>query len=289
MTDKQFDKNHLDDVSWKEYEVHEEYDATSVKTEKYNEYNFDLFANEDESPSEITYDLVNYAENSQFQLKLAYYPDYDQSTGVSIWKGAEVMVDYLGRHGHELFRSISNSCENIKGETNSNSCASNGKDGVQVLELGAGVGLPSLAAHYLGADRVLATDGDIKALEILRRNIERNRQQGTKSIVAPQLIWGCNLEQMCRTYGKSDVVLAADVCLMSKVLPPLFKTARELMKDDGILLLVHVSFSQVSDLNAGVLAAAEQEGFEQTRAAPEGPHVYVFRKKHQMPSLLQGN
>ena len=42
-----------------------------------------------------------------------------------------------------------------------------------MLELGAGLGLPSLAAAVRGAD-VLATDWAEDAVELLRRNAERN-------------------------------------------------------------------------------------------------------------------
>ncbi len=45
--------------------------------------------------------------------------------------------------------------------------------GARVLELGAGLGLPSLAAALGGAD-VLATDWADDAVELLRRNAERN-------------------------------------------------------------------------------------------------------------------
>src|SRR5207244_8251986 len=43
----------------------------------------------------------------------------------------------------------------------------------RVLELGAGLGLPSLAAALRGAD-VLATDWAEEAIELLHRNAERN-------------------------------------------------------------------------------------------------------------------
>ena len=46
-------------------------------------------------------------------------------------------------------------------------------DGVRVLELGAGLGLPSLAAALGGAD-ALATDWADDAVELLRANAERN-------------------------------------------------------------------------------------------------------------------
>jgi predicted nicotinamide N-methyase len=46
-------------------------------------------------------------------------------------------------------------------------------DGLRVLELGCGLGLPALAAALCGAD-VLATDWAEEAIELLQRNAERN-------------------------------------------------------------------------------------------------------------------
>jgi predicted nicotinamide N-methyase len=46
-------------------------------------------------------------------------------------------------------------------------------DGLRVLELGCGLGLPALAASLRGAD-VLATDWAEDAVGLLRRNAERN-------------------------------------------------------------------------------------------------------------------
>ena len=46
-------------------------------------------------------------------------------------------------------------------------------DGMRVLELGCGLGLPSLAAAQRGAE-VLATDWAEDAIELLRQNAERN-------------------------------------------------------------------------------------------------------------------
>ena len=46
-------------------------------------------------------------------------------------------------------------------------------DGLRVLELGCGLGLPSLTAALRGGD-VLATDWAEDAIELLRRNAERN-------------------------------------------------------------------------------------------------------------------
>jgi predicted nicotinamide N-methyase len=59
------------------------------------------------------------------------------------------------------------------GETLAEAVAGRALDGVQVLELGAGLGLPSLAAA-LGGARVLATDWSPDAVALLRENAQRN-------------------------------------------------------------------------------------------------------------------
>ena len=76
--------------------------------------------------------------------------------------------------------------------------------GVRIVELGCGLGVPSLVAAAQGAD-VLATDWAEEAIELLRVNAERNRLQLEILLVdwrAPQPL----LER-----APFDLVLAADV------------------------------------------------------------------------------
>jgi len=76
--------------------------------------------------------------------------------------------------------------------------------GRKVLELGCGLGLPSLAAALRGAD-VLATDWAEDAIELLRRNAERN---GAPLRVA-QVRWN-EPEPLLRA-APWDLVLGADL------------------------------------------------------------------------------
>ncbi len=76
--------------------------------------------------------------------------------------------------------------------------------GARVLELGCGLGLPSLAAALAGG-RVLATDWAPAALDLLARNAERNAASVETAIVdwrAPEAL----LDR-----APFDLVLAADV------------------------------------------------------------------------------
>jgi predicted nicotinamide N-methyase len=73
----------------------------------------------------------------------------DQSTGVTLWRAAPLLADYLIAQRHLV-------CDK------------------RVLELGAGLGLCGLVAHHLGAATTILTDGDKYALAQLRSNVRQN-------------------------------------------------------------------------------------------------------------------
>jgi predicted nicotinamide N-methyase len=77
-------------------------------------------------------------------------------------------------------------------------------EGRRVLELGCGLGVPSLAAARGGAI-VLATDGDAEAIELLERNARGNGLALETAIVD----WSDAEKLVAR--GPFDLVLAADV------------------------------------------------------------------------------
>ncbi len=76
--------------------------------------------------------------------------------------------------------------------------------GARVLELGCGLGLPSIAAALSGG-RVLATDWALPALDLLRRNAERN----DAALETARVDWGEADALLER--APFDLVLAADV------------------------------------------------------------------------------
>ena len=77
-------------------------------------------------------------------------------------------------------------------------------DGLRVVELGCGLGVPSLAAARAGA-RVLATDSDAEALDLVRRNAQQNNLE----LETTPVEWTAPDELLAR--GPFDLVLAADV------------------------------------------------------------------------------
>jgi predicted nicotinamide N-methyase len=86
--------------------------------------------------------------------------------------------------------------------------------GRRVVELGCGLGLPSLAAARAGAD-VLATDAEPEALDLLVRSARENGLS-----LATQLVeWDAADQLVAR--GPFDVVLAADVLYERASVAPL--------------------------------------------------------------------
>ena len=76
--------------------------------------------------------------------------------------------------------------------------------GLRVVELGCGLGVPSLAAARAGA-KVLATDADAEAVAL----VERNARENGLTLETAQVSWDTPDELIAR--GPFDLVLAADV------------------------------------------------------------------------------
>lgn len=111
--------------------------------------------------------------------------------------------------------------------------------GKRVLELGAGTGLCSLAAHYLGA-RVTATDMNKEAvLGILRRNLAANDGAGVE-VVAHD--WGTALAAPLS--APYDVVLAADVIFKEELVPALVQSMAALAGGGSTVYMCAENHSQ---------------------------------------------
>ena len=86
--------------------------------------------------------------------------------------------------------------------------------GRRVVELGCGLGVPSLVAARAGA-AVLATDGCAEALELL----ERNAGENGVTVATARVDWAASDELVAR--GPFDLVLAADVLYERDSVAPL--------------------------------------------------------------------
>ena len=104
--------------------------------------------------------------------------------------------------------------------------------GARVLELGAGTGLPGLAAARLGA-QVTLTDRP-RALPLLRRNAEHNGL----SVSVVELEWGCTPPEWSQAETPPfNLVLGADIVCHEESMAPLIATLRQLLRGGGEALI----------------------------------------------------
>ncbi|CAE7236701.1 VCPKMT [Symbiodinium natans] len=137
------------------------------------------------------------------------------TTGVALWEASFVLAEWLSRRGDEAggLSACSAFQELFKGARKAQRARWRSWRGKAGVELGAGLGLPSIVASHLGAD-IVATDGDASVLKLLRRNVERNRGPG--GLRAEPLLWGA--EDPLAKVGlaeRPDFLLAADVIYAS--------------------------------------------------------------------------
>ena len=132
--------------------------------------------------------------------------------------------------------------------------------GARVLELGCGLGLPSLAAALAGG-RVLATDWSPQAIELLRDNAERNGAELETEIVD----WQRPAPLLAR--APWDLVLGADLLYERRNVAPLLELLPPLLGARGELWLADPGRAPADDF----LAA-----FERLAEEADGP-VTVYR------------
>ena len=108
----------------------------------------------------------------------------------------------------------------------------------RVIELGAGVGLPSLVAAAVGATSAVATDVDESGLEALAAAIAHNGP-AVANAQPMRLDWFAFLrsERCGAPLSPAPVLLAADVNYESAAVPALVATVSALLAPGGALLL----------------------------------------------------
>ncbi|KAL9243792.1 hypothetical protein vseg_017638 [Gypsophila vaccaria] len=157
--------------------------------------------------------------------------------------------------------------------------------GKRAVELGAGCGAVGMGVYLLGLNDVVLTD-IVPVMPALKHNLKKNKGVLKKSLKVAQLYWG-NSDQMKALSPPFDIVLAADVVYIVETVRPLVDTMRELVKDDGVVLLGY----QVRCPDADVLFwEVVKEFFEIEKVGKEYLHpeyayeetdVYIFRKKKE--------
>ncbi|KAK1756686.1 S-adenosylmethionine-dependent methyltransferase-like protein [Echria macrotheca] len=157
-----------------------------------------------------------------------------------------------------------------------------------VLELGAGTGyLGILCAKYLGAERVVVSDGSDDVINNLPDSFFLNGLQDSDSIVPMELRWGHALlgtEEQAWNGGRSvDVVLGADITYDVKVIPSLVATLEELVGlFPGVVVLIAATERNEATFRA-FLQVCEQRGF--AMADSDAPVTLRTRKFIRNPLL----
>lgn len=148
---------------------------------------------------EYKYVTVN---GKRYQLKQKW-----NENGVSgvLWDSGEVLARYIAAHD-DIVR------------------------GQRVIELGAGLGLPSLVSSRCGANFVRATDQSL-AIPLLLENIEANFKSNDK-IEVTSLDWRTD-----RPNERFDVILGADLVYNSELFEPLRETLRWFATPQTTILL----------------------------------------------------
>ena len=154
-------------------------------------------------------------------------------------------------------------------------------NGRSVLELGCGPGLASMAASYLGAASVRATDGNPSVVSLALDNI-RSTTSLPNPVVATELSWG--LLNAIEYSESVDCVIGSDLTYNAGTWRVLAETMETVLKPDGFILYLTLGHSGLN-VNAevqGFLSVAQELGL--TEVTPLDP-TWPFPKSLPSTSL----
>jgi len=192
-------------------------------------------------------------------------------TGVALWNSGILLsrlLDSLAQEEHDFFK------------------------GKCVLELGCGTALASIVASKLGADNVIATDGNEEVCRLARRNLEHNNifpendesSSGVQRGNASYLKWG-SLDAV-DFYDTADVVIGSDLTYNSGSWGLLAETFDAILKPNGIVIyltLGHAGFNVAGELG-GFLTLVESKGT--IEVVKEGSLAWPFPNVSSLEKLL---
>lgn len=250
------------EVSWSDAKIRwfKDGESTQILTTPDEDAPIDLFAPDPhekftfEFENDITIELSGFTYDSD---------ETWQATGVTLWRAATYLSEYMVKHQKEIFGERS-SITNIR-----------------VLEIGAGLGLCGLLVHRLvdGSD-VVVTDGDSDALRQLRQNIQDNQAVDERHVLSSQqLIWGNDTATkfLEAQQGKTfPLIIASDVVYSPVIVQPLWETISTLLHPKGVFLMGYCTRRRVEVTVEGTLEAAVEAGFEYEKV-DEVDGVSIFR------------
>ena len=166
-------------------------------------------------------------------------------TGACVWPAALVLVKYLERWSHKS--DMDDDKDLVKGKN--------------VVDLGSGTGVTSVAAAILGARRVICTDGETKVVQLAKDNIAHAHSEIKKGKATQDcdddddavdndavVISNCQLDTQELWWGRdridtdnfdTDLVIVAD-CVLPKLYPiaPLVQAIDELLIKPSSLAVI---------------------------------------------------
>jgi len=175
--------------------------------------------------------------NTELQIKQGQVQS--GSTGMALWNSSLLLTRLL---------------ESMKEEI----------EGKDIIELGCGTGLTSLAAASLGARRVLATDGNSDVVKLAANNVYLNKL--SEVVDTRVLQWGV-LTLDDDLYGVADLVVGSDLTYNAGSWPLLTETMESMLKPSGKVIYLtvgHSGFSSKSEIE-GFVAVAKSKGLSREK------------------------
>ena len=147
------------------------------------------------------------------------------------------------------------------------------KDGMEILDVGTGSGILSIAALKLGAGHAVGTDLDPCAISATRENLEANQiPEGSMDVMIGNIIDDKAVQDQVG-YEKYDIVTAN---ILADVLVPLTPVIIHQMKPGA----VYITSGIIEDKENVVVEAVKAAGLEVLEVNHQGEWVSVVARKN---------